>query len=262
MTISKATQNKLFTAGYTAKGVVYLIMGIFAVATVIGASSGTGGPKAVIDWIGTNPFGQILIGLIGLGLMAYAAWRWFKALANTENEGSDTTGIVKRIGWAVSGTAYGVLSVYAFKKLFGSGGGSGNQKEDIIAQLLQQSWGPYAVGLIGVIMVGVGAYQVYRAATDKHVEDVDAWGLTDDQEEAFKHTGRVGLGARAVVYGIIAYFLFRAATMSDADQFKGIGESLSYLRDATFGSALLAIVGMGLAAYGIFMFFRARYERV
>ncbi len=262
MALNQTTQNKLFTAGYVAKGIVYLIMGGFAIATVVGAARDTGGPKAVIEWIGTNPLGQLLVVLIGLGLLAYASWRWYKALADTENEGSDASGLVKRVGWAVSGTAYGVLAVFAFRQEFGGGGGSGDKKQDIIAQLLQQSWGPYVVGLIGLVMLGVGIYQIYRAVTDKHVEDVQAWGLSSDQEEAFRETGRVGLGARAVVYGIIAYFLFRAALMSDAGQFKGIGEALSSLRDATFGSALLAIVGLGLVAYGIFMFFRARYERV
>ena len=263
MALTLDTQNKLFTAGYTAKGVVYALIGIFAIIGVVGsAGSGGGGPKDVISWIGTNPFGNVLLFLIGLGLLAYCSWRWYTAVKDKENEGSDKEGIVKRIGYAVSGTAYGILSAHAFKLCFGSGGGSGQSKQDIIARILSNSWGPYLVGLIALIMAGVAIFQLYRAVTDKHMEHIEGLGLNHEQRETFEKTGEVGLTARFVVYGIISYFLFRAALMEDPSQFKGVGESLSYIEDQTYGQVLLAIVGLGLLAYGIFMFIRARYERV
>jgi hypothetical protein len=260
--ISYSVQNKFFTAGYVAKGVVYSLIGIFAVIGVIGgARDGTNGPKAVIKWLGTNPFGHVLLFLIGLGLLAYCSWRWFTAVQDKKNEGDDKEGIAKRIGYAVSGTAYGVLSVYAFKLAFSSGGGGGTDKQDIIARMLAQPWGPWAVGLIAVIVAGVAIFQLYRAVTDKHMEGVEGQALSETERETFERTGEVGLSARFVVYGIIAYFLFRAALMDDPSQFKGIGESLGYIQNQTFGAALLAIVGVGLLAYGMFMFVRARYER-
>lgn len=262
MDISNSTLNKLFTAGYTAKGVVYVLIGIFAIATVLGAAGGTNGPKAVLDWIGTNPFGQLLLFLMGTGLMAYCAWRWYRAINDPGNDADGKKGLAKRIGWACSGTAYGILSVYTFSKVFGSGGGGGSSKQDIIARILDQPWGQTVVIIIGVIIAGVGIYQLFRGVTDRHMEGVEGQSLDDDKEEAYRQAGRAGLAARAVVYGIIAYFLFRAGMMDDASQFKGISESLSYLRDASMGAALLAIVGTGLLAYGAFMFVRARYERV
>ena len=264
MPLSISTQNKLFTAGYTAKGIVYSLIGIFAIIGVVGgAGSGdSGGPKAMIDWIGTNPFGNVLLVLIGLGLLCYCSWRWYTAVKDKKNEGSDKEGVVKRIAYAVSGSAYGFLSVYAFKLAFGSGGSSGQSKQDIIAKILQNSWGPYVIGLFGVIMAGVAIFQLYRALTDKHMENIEGLELGEEQRETFEKTGEVGLTARFVVYGIISYFLFRAALMEDPSQFKGVGESLAYIEDQTYGQVLLAVMGVGLLAYGIFMFIRARYERV
>ncbi|MTB52780.1 DUF1206 domain-containing protein [Lewinella sp. W8] len=261
MGLSKSTQNKLFTAGYTAKGVVYLLIGFFAVATVIGAARSTSGPKDVIDWIGGNPLGQFLLFLVGSGLLAYCAWRWYKAVKDTENEGSDASGTIKRIGWAVSGTAYGILSVYTFKELFSNGGSTGG-KEDMVATLLNQPWGQTLVAVVGIIVAGVGIYQIYRAVTDRHMDNLEGQHLSSEREDLFRYAGRVGLAAQATVYAVIAYFLFRAAAMSDASQFKGIGEALSYLENGSWGAALLAVVGAGLFAYGFFMFVRARYEHV
>ena len=264
MPLSTATENKLFITGYTAKGIVYCLIGGFAVATVIGAAGGgANGPKGVISWIGTNPFGKVLLFVIGVGLLAYCSWRWYTAVQDKKNEGKDKEGIVKRMAYAVSGTAYGVLSAHAFKLAFGiGGGGGGNSQQDIIARLLQQSWGPYVVGAIGAIVACVAVYQLYRAVGNKHMEGIEGQPLGHDERETFKKTGEVGLTARFVVYGIIAYFLFRAALLDDPGQFKGMGEALSFLEDQSYGAALLAIVGAGLVAYGSFMFVRARYERV
>ncbi|NJB87040.1 membrane protein implicated in regulation of membrane protease activity [Lewinella marina] len=264
MGLSHSTQNKLFTLGYTAKGVVYSLIGIFALIGVIGSagSGGSWGPKEVINWIGSNAFGNILLFLIGLGLLAYCSWRWITALQDKENEGSDKEGIAKRLGYAVSGTAYGVLSVYAFKLALGSGGGSGQSKQDIIAQILSKSWGPWVIGLIAVIMAGVAIFQLYRALKDKHMEGIKGLQLNEKQRKTFERTGEVGLTARFVVYGIISYSLLRTALMDDPSQFKGINESLDYIGNQSYGQILLAIVGLGLLAYGLFMFIRARYERV
>ena len=265
MALSRDTENKLFITGYTAKGIVYSLIGIFAIAGVVSGAGGqsSGGPKSVIRWIGTNPFGQVLLFLIGIGLLAYCSWRWYTAVQDKKNEGQDKEGVVKRIGYAVSGTAYGVLSAYAFKLAFGSGGGGGGtSKQDIIARMLSESWGPIAVGIIAAIMAGVAFYQLYRALQDKHMEGIEGQQLSHDQRETFEKTGEVGLTARFVVYGIISYFLFRAALMDDPSQFRGIGGSLDYIENQSYGAAMLIAVGLGLLAYGLFMFVRARYERV
>lgn len=262
MGLSKKRQNQLFQAGYLAKGIVYLIMGGFAVATVIGAARSTGGPKSVIDWIGNNPLGQILLFLVGTGLLAYCVWRWYKAVQDTENEGTDVSGSVKRIGWAISGTAYGALAIYTFRLVFGNGGGSSNTKQDAIDMLLAQSWGQIAVGVIGVVVAGVGVYQVYRAVQDKHMDGFHGQNLSQEKKDIFRNAGRVGLSARAVVYGVIAFFLFRTATLDSADQFRGIGEALAFLEKGSLGVGLLAAVGLGLVAYGFFMLVKVKYERV
>lgn len=260
MKLSESTKHRLFQAGYSTKGILYLLIGVFALATVVGAARSTNGPKAIIDWLGENPFGQVLTALTGAGLAAYALWRWYSAVADTEDVGHDIKGSVKRVGWAVSGTAYGLLALYAFKSFNGKGG-SGGGKKDMVGMLLEQPYGQELVGVVAVIVAAVGAYQLYRAFTDKHMEGIDERDLSQEQEDAFRNTGRIGLAARFVVYGIISFFLFRAATLSDASQFRGIGEALSTLRGGDWGSALLAVTGAGMLAYGVFMLVRARYER-
>lgn len=261
MAISSQTRDTLFRVGYTTKGILYSLIGTFAVATVFGEANGAGGPKAIIKWIGTNPFGQILLGLMGVGLLFYSLYRIYTGI-NPPDEGKKKFEKLRHVAWVVSGISYGVLAFFTFRLLFmgGSGGGSGT-KQSAISWLLQQSWGPVVVGIIGGVIAATGFFQFYKALKDKHMEPLKDGKLDRKKKETFKQTGRVGLTSRAVIFGIIAYFLFRAAWMDDPSQFKGVGESLSYLRGEAYGPYLLAIVGAGLLAYGLFMFVRARYER-
>ena len=263
MALSKQTQQTLFEAGYVAKGIVYCLIGLFAAGTLVGLSrSGANGPKAIIEWIGTNPFGKVFVAAIGLGLLSYAVWRLYKSSMDTENEGNNASGVIKRIAWAISGLAYATLAVFAFRQVLSSSGGSGGgKKQDVIQLLLQQSWGQIAVAVLGVILVGMAGYQIYRAYSDKLMKKVKSQHLSKEKQETFRVTGRLGLTSRAVVYGIISYFLFRAALLDDASQFKGISGSLSYL-ESGFGTTALVVIGVGLLCYGIFMFVRAKYEKV
>ena len=256
--MSDRTLRRLFTAGHVAKGVIYFLIGAFAIATVVGAARSTNGPKAVIDWISNNPFGQVLPGLMGAGLAAYALWRFYLAAFDPSGESDDEKGKVKRIGWVVSGVAYAGLSLYTFQQLLNNGG-SKSTREDAIALLLEQSWGKVLVAVIGFVVMGVGVYQLYRALTDGHMENIKKHKLSENQQDAFRYAGRVGLAARCVVYGIMGYFLLRAGLTSDADKFKGLGDVLSSLQGGTMGAALLAATGCGLLAYGLFMLMKGRY---
>lgn len=258
MNISKQTRKIVFKAGYAAKGLVYLLIGLFAIGALVGLSRDASGPKEVIAWLGKNVGGFLILITIGVGLACYCLWRYYRALRPEASAEDSSISAVKRIGWAVSGTIYGTFSVFAFRKAL-AGKGSTGGKEEMLADILANSWGEAVVWVLAILIFGTGLHQLYKAFTDKHMEDIH--GLSKDQKEVFRNAGRLGLSARAVVYGIIAYFLYRAATLSDADKMRGIEESLAYL-ETGWGTAVLAVVGAGLLAYGFFMLVRARYESV
>ena len=75
-----------------------------------------------------------------------------------------------------------------------------------------------------------------------------------------EHLARVGLVAYGVLHVLIGWLAFRVAwsvgpRAEDADQ----TGALRTLLDAPFGKALLTLVAIGIAAFGVFCFFRARY---
>ncbi len=93
-------------AGLIAKGVVYCLVGLlaFMAAFEIGSRSSQGSSKnSVFSFVLDQPFGQILLSLIAVGLACYAGWRIVQAVKDTSNKGSDAKGIATRIGDLFSG---------------------------------------------------------------------------------------------------------------------------------------------------------------
>ena len=109
--------------GYATKGVVYVIVGILAVMTAIGAGGSTTGSSGAIETIAQQPFGRILVGLTALGLIGYVIWRFVQAMMDPEDKGSDAKAIVARIGYAISGIVYAGLAFLAARMALSGGGG-------------------------------------------------------------------------------------------------------------------------------------------
>ena len=260
--ISHSTLNKCFSFGYIAKGIVYILIGGFTLATVLGFSGGGGieGPKGIIQWVSNQTFGNILVGLLGLGLLGYALWRIYRGIADPTREGHDPSGVIKRIGYVVSGLANGTLAVLALRlAIGGGGGGDGQSKQGMVAKMLAEPWGQWVVGIVGAIVIGVGLFQIRKGIKAEFVKDISWHRISND---TIKKIGRYGHIARGVVFGIIGYFLILAATKSSASEFKGTEGALEYLADNAYGLWLLGITAFGLLLYGVFAVMKGRYGRV
>ena len=262
--------NHLFSVGYIAKGVVYILVGGLTLGTVFGFASGVEGPKGVVKFVEDQPFGNVLVAILGVGLAAYFAWRLYRAIADPTEEGHEPSSVAMRIGYAASGLVYGTLAFLAFKLALGgsgdsSGSGSGagssggGRKEAALAQLLDWPGGKYLIGAIALVVLGVGAYQAYKAYDLTFLKKLNWRGV---DRKHVKVSGRWGHVARAIVFAIIAYFLALTALRADADNFRGTEGAIEYLQQHPFGIVMLGLMGAGLMLYGYFAVLKGRYAQV
>lgn len=256
-------------AGYMAKGLVYAIVGVLAFQVAIGSGGQTSGSTGALREIASQPFGQILLILVGIGLVGYAIWRFVQAGVDPDNKGHDAGGIVSRLGYAVSGVIYGSLAVTAFSIVIGAGGASGGggsgsstSTQSLTAQLMQQPFGRWLVGIVGAIVVGYGLAQFYKGYTAGFRKKLDLSEMSRTEETWATRTGRMGLAARGVVMVMIGGFIIQAAYQFDPSEARGLGGALRTLLGQPFGPWLLGIVALGLVAYGVYMWVLARYRRI
>ncbi|CCH54239.1 putative protein yxxB [Fibrisoma limi BUZ 3] len=251
--------------GLGAKGVVYCLVGLLAFMAAFeigGRSERQLNKQGVFRFILDQPFGQLLLALVAAGLVCYALWRLTQAFLDNEQEGTDAKGIGRRIGYAFSGLVYGFLAYGSFRMVVGSQGNQGgdSSRQTLVRELLQKPFGQWLVGLIGLCIIGVGLYQIYRALSGKYLKNVQTSSIKTEVKAIIIRSGKIGYIARGVVWGLIGYLFIKAALEANATQAGGSSHAFVFLEQASYGSYLLGAVALGLFCYGIFMFVRARYE--
>ncbi|HEX6200324.1 MAG TPA: DUF1206 domain-containing protein [Thermoanaerobaculia bacterium] len=246
--------------GYAAKGVVYVVVGGLALQAALGGGGGTTGGEGALRAIAGQPFGQVLLWLLALGLVGYALWRFVQGVLDVEDRGTDAEGLAVRGGFLASGAVHGLLAVYAFGLVTGNGGGGGGGAQGATAKVLAHPFGAWLVGLAGVAVIGYGLVAAHRAYTRKYRQEV-AFGRLDRRvQRGIDRAGRLGLAARAVVFGLIGVFLIRAAVQSNPAQARGLEGALDTLAAQPHGPWLLGVVAVGLMAYGVWSMVKARYR--
>lgn len=260
---AKPWVKRLARFGYAAKGIVYMIIGGLALRAAFGSGGGTPDQQGALRTVLNQPFGQVLLGLVAVGLFGYALWRFVMAGVDTEGDGSDAKGLVKRTGYVVSGVVYAALAVAAVGMILGSSGGSGGgSAQDWTARLLSQPFGQWLVGIVGAVLIGVGLYQFYRAYSAKFREKLMLSRMSPSEETWATRIGRLGFAARGIVYVMLGWFLIQAARQSDASEAGGLGKAFRELSQQGYGPWLLGLVALGFVAYGVFALVLARYRRI
>lgn len=260
--------TRLARLGYAAKGVVYAIVGILALRAALGSGGRATDTQGALLEVDRGPSGNIVLGVIALGLLGYAAWRIVAAATDSEDKGSGGSGALKRLGYLASGLAYAFLAFYAVRLLLddpaaANGGGSGDGSTQAwAARLLGTGWGRWAVGLAGVGAVGLGLFGLYIAAKAKFREKLDLASLSRRARERVVRVGQAGIAARAVVIGLAGYFLVRSALELRASEARGLSGILRSLVGGPGGRWALAVVAAGLVAYGLYCLVEALYRRI
>ena len=262
---SRPWVERLARMGYAAKGVVYVLIGGLALQAALGPGGKTTDPQGALRTILQQPFGAFLLGVVALGLAGYSLWRFAQAFLDAENKGRDAKGIVKRAGYGLSGVAYSALAVTAVGLIRGtrdSRANSGASTQDWTARFLDQPFGPWLVGLAGAVVLAIAANALYVAWTAAFLKKLNLAAMRPKEQTAATWMGRAGMGARGVVLGIIGGFLLYAALRSDPNEARGLAGAFKILAQQPFGLWLLGIVAVGFIAYGVYLFFEARYRRV
>lgn len=256
--------ERLARLGYTAKGIVYAIVGVLAVQAAIGVGGKTTDQKGALGAIASQPFGKFLLALVALGLIGYVIWCFVEAVQDPEHKDDNAEGWARRLGSAISGMIYASLALSAIRLAMGSGAGSSssNSTQDWTARLMSQPFGQWLVGLVGACIIGLGFYQFYKAYKAKFRKKMKLHEMTPTEETWATRIGRFGEAARGVVFVITGFFLLQAARQADPNQARGLDGALQALAQQPYGSWLLGIVALGLVAYGIHMGVQARYRRI
>jgi hypothetical protein len=244
-----------------AKGVVYATIGVLAMQESLGLGGTTTDPSGAVrsmGTIGSQSVGNVLIVALAIGLLGYALWKLVQGIMDPDEKGSDAHGILRRVGYVGSGLIYGALAFSAAQSVFGAE----DTSEDLMAASAMAYQPPLGRILVGLLVIGVGLYQLYAAYEAKFREDLSLDRMSDTEERWITLAGRAGTAARALAIGVAGAFVVLAAYQADASEVRGLGAALETFQHQPLGAFMLGVVAAGLIAYGAFMLLVARYRRI
>lgn len=251
--------------GYAAKTVVYGLLGILIIRAAMGAvGSDTPGQSEVFASLLQQPFGRFLLGAVVLGMICYVLWRLVQAILNIDNlDMSETSDVITRIFYVVSAIIYASGATLAFKTLQGSGSSSGSQNtsEQVSSNLMQNQWGVYLVGAIGIVIIIFAFIQFNHTLKAKFMNKLDRHRMSARVTQVAEYVGRMGFFARGIVYLLVGGFFVNAAWQADPQEAGGLHEALQTILQQSYGQYGLLVVGIGMVTFGIFCAVEARYHK-
>lgn len=251
-------------AGLTARGVIYLLVGVLALQIAFGDGEQQADRGGALAELSDKPFGAVLLWALGAGLVGMALWRLSEAVFGSVGPEGRTAkkrllAVVRLVFYSF--VAYSVLSFAA-----GSGGGgkgsSDKQSRDVTTRALEMPAGQWLVALAGVGIAVAGVWIGARAVLRKYHDKLKLGEMSPWARRLVDITGVGGGAARGLIFATAGAFAVRAAVDYDPDKVKGLDDTLRSFADTPLGPSLLACVAAGLVLFGLFSFAMARWRRV
>ncbi|MER5598635.1 DUF1206 domain-containing protein [Streptomyces sp. NPDC002265] len=251
-------------AGFVARGVIYVLVGVLSLRIAFSGGGEQADRGGAIAEIAQKPFGTALLWLLGIALAGMALWRLSEAAFGQAAPDGDKPG--KRAMSAgrcvfYGFVAYSVLSYAAGHKSSGSGSSDQNS-QDVTAKALDWPGGQWIVAVAGAAVVAAGLWIAVRALLRKFEKHLKTAAMSRKTRQAVAFFGVFGGTARGIIFATAGGFAITAAMQHEPGKAKGMDNTLRTFADTPVGPWLLALIAVGLIAFGIFSWANARWRKV
>ncbi|WP_324273676.1 DUF1206 domain-containing protein [Blastococcus brunescens] len=255
----------LARVGLIAYGVVHLLVAWLAVQLAwFGGSGGESADQSgAMQTLAESPVGKPLLWVVAAGLIALAAWQAAEVLRwrhGWSASGKTRTTALTRTGKAiVKAVIYAAFAVLAIRFATGGGQSSSQSEQQTTAGVFGWPGGRWLVGIAGLVVIGVGAYHVYKGVTKRFLKEIDTTDCSHSAVRLVTRLGQVGFPGKGIALAAVGGLFAYAAITFDPSKAQGLDGALHTILDLPFGQILLTLVAIGIAAFGAFCLVRARY---
>ncbi|MFI5805361.1 DUF1206 domain-containing protein [Streptomyces sp. NPDC051561] len=251
-------------AGFTARGVIHLFIGILALQIALGGGGKSADQGGALSELAEKPFGKVLLWALGIGLIAMALWQLTEALFGSV--GPDGNKPRKRLMAGAMFVFYGFVSYSVLAFAIGSkgsgDGASDQQSQDVTAKAMGLPAGQWLVGVAALVIVGAGVWIAVQAARRKYHEEMKIGEMSPRTRKLVDVTGVGGGVSRGLVFAVAGGFAVAAAVTFDPEKAKGMDDTIKSFQETPVGPWLLVVLAIGLMLFGVFSFAMARWRKM
>jgi hypothetical protein len=243
------------------RAVVYLLLGALVIEIAVrGRSSNAADSQGAFAAISHWPAGRELLAIVGLGLAAYALWRFVEAASNSPQ---GPTSAWARLGWAAAGLVYVFLCVNAVELLVGAQPqGAHPSATPFAAHVLRLPGGDILLGVLAAVVAAAGVVLIIWGVSHDYAALLRRSEMGPASRRSLRPAGAVGNVARGVAVLLVASFLFSSAVSVNPERAKSLDAALQSLAGSMPGAVLLGAIGAGFLAFSVFSIFEARFRRI
>jgi len=251
----------LARTGYAVNGILHLLIGGIAIGVASGAGATSGAEadqSGALGALASAPGGVFVLWVVFVGLAALGIWQLLSAaLVRGPDATKRAAHVAGELGKAV---AYLAIAVTAFSFASGGSSNSASSTKSFSATLLASSGGVFLLIVVGLGVLAIGVVFVVRGVRQSFTKHIRVPGGTAGK--AVVALGVVGYVAKGIAVGVVGILFIVAAATANPSQATGLDGALRAMLGLPFGGVILVAVGIGVIAYGLYCFARARLARL
>lgn len=247
----------LARAGYAVNGILHLLIGGIA----IGVAAGVGGEAdqtGALSALARVPGGGIVLWAAVVGLAALGIWQLLRAfLVRNPDAGKR---VAHTLGELAKGIAYLAIAATALTFARGGAGNAASGTTSVSATLLASPGGVVLLVLLGLAVFAIGVFFVLRGVRRSFTSSIRV--PRGGAGTAVVRLGVIGYVAKGIAIAVVGILFIAAAATADPSRASGLDGALRALLGLPFGAIILIAVGVGLIAYALYCFARARLAKL
>lgn len=238
--------------GYAVTGLLHILIGGIAIGVAAGAG-GEADQSGALRELASAPGGQFILWVAVVGLAALGIWQLVSGIAQWGRIGK----VLSAFG---QGVIYLVIAVTALTFALGGSKSSDSSTKSFSGTLISTPGGSILLVLIGLGILGGGGYFVYQGVSRNFLKQIRV--PSGDAGRTVTAAGRVGYIAKGIAICVVGILFVVAAFTSDSTKASGLDGALKSLKQLPYGPIILIVVGVGVIAYGLYCFARARLAKL
>lgn len=160
--------------GYAASGVIHSALALYAVRLAMGGGGGGGGgQQSLTAGVLASPFGQVVVGIAGLAVIAYGAKEAYRgyerkyrdevAFGSLDARARRWIDHAGRWGLCARAVVFGLIGLFLLRAAIRSDPSEARGLEGALDTLAGSSYGPWLLGLVAIGLVCYGVFSIVKA---------------------------------------------------------------------------------------------------
>lgn len=243
--------------GCIATGIIYLGIGVIAILSYLRVKDGGADETSLLAFLNDYLAGKFVVWGIVFGSLSYVIWRIYETIKDPYNYGSDTRGLARRSGIALSSVADALLCYSAFRVVVGAGkestDGQPDEYRQMVGTLMSENNAAWLVITGGAIILITAVVQLIYGVSRGYRERLDIAGFNAASRKTIHYLAIAGYICRGIILGIIGFFLAKAGVTGEPQHLVNTDKAFDFIGD-NIGGVVFNLVAVGTICYSLFMF--------